>query len=92
VTRGGQLRSIEDSALDMSSVILDFVVKHRCQVGDTSLQPGGVMRFGHPHLVGNAITLNLGMQRVKRRSVSVGSPASRRRQAKTAVEHRTRAA
>lgn len=67
------MRSFRCSALDMSSVILDFVIKCRCQVVDTSLQPGGVMRFGHPHLVSNRRTLNLSMPGVKLRSVSVPS-------------------
>jgi hypothetical protein len=43
VTRGGQLRSIEDSALGMPSMVLDFVIGCRCQVADTALQPGGVI-------------------------------------------------
>ena len=49
MTCGGQLRSL-CSALDMSSVILDLMSKYRCQVGDTSLHSGGVMRFEHPPL------------------------------------------
>ena len=45
VTRGGQLRSV-CSALGMPSVVLDFAMGRRCQVADSSLHAGGVMRLG----------------------------------------------
>ena len=50
VTCGGQLRSNNDSALGMPSVILDFKLGRRCQAVGNSLQPGGVMRVEHPPL------------------------------------------
>jgi hypothetical protein len=51
VTCGGPLRrNTEDSALGMPSFVLDFVMGCRCQGVDNSLQPGGVMLFGHPPL------------------------------------------
>ena len=50
VTCGGQLRSNNDSALGMPSVILDFAMGCRCQVVSNSLQPGGVMQVEHPPL------------------------------------------
>jgi len=50
VTRGGPLRSNKDSTLGMPSVVLGFVLDCRCQVVGNSLQPGGVMLFGHPPL------------------------------------------
>ena len=44
------VRSDKHSALGMPSIALDFAMKHRRQVIDASLQPGGVMWFGHPPL------------------------------------------
>ena len=52
VTRGGQLRSL-CSALGVPSVVLDFEMGCRCQVADSSLHAGGVMRFRHLHVVTN---------------------------------------
>jgi hypothetical protein len=63
VTRGGQLRSA-GSALGMPSVVLDFAMSCRCQAVGNPLQPGGVMRVVHLHLVGNENILRLPDNRV----------------------------
>jgi hypothetical protein len=63
VTRGGQLRSAS-SALGMPSVVLDFAMSCRCQAVGNPLQPGGVMRVVHLHLVGNENILRLPDDRV----------------------------
>jgi hypothetical protein len=63
VTRGGQLRSV-GSALGMPSVVLDFAMSCRCQAVGNPLQPGGVMRVMHLHLVGNENILRLPDNRV----------------------------
>jgi hypothetical protein len=63
VTRGGQLLSAS-SALGMPSVVLDFAMSCRCQAVGNPLQPSGVMRVVHLHLVGNEKILRLPDNRV----------------------------
>jgi hypothetical protein len=60
----GSIAENQVSALGMPSIILDFVLSCRCQVVGNPLQPGGVMRVVHLHLVGNENILRLPDDRV----------------------------